>query len=212
MSNISELILSTPLLAIFMIILALFLGVIFYLWSLQILKKIELMISKMKHNADNLEYLSQYIYETTYFKLKESKESNSNEEGVSSGKKMEWEEIKRQMQQVMNKQNEIDQKLNQREENPEKKVEIYSNKDKIFSQSFPAGEEGKYQNISALIVTYLKDLLQGKEQVTAQDLVYAMPSQYSLADIYRTLEIMKERNQIYWEDKSINPQSVLRLP
>jgi len=43
-------------------------------------------------------------------------------------------------------------------------------------------------------------------------LVYTMPNQYSLADIYRTLEIMKERNQISWLDKRINPQSVLTLP
>jgi len=42
-------------------------------------------------------------------------------------------------------------------------------------------------------------------------LIYAMPNQYSLADIYRTLEEMKERDQISWEEKNISPQSVLKM-
>lgn len=213
MGNTSEFIPSTPLLAIFMIILALCLGIIFYLWSLQILKKIESMIGRMKQNTDNLENLSQYIYETAYFKLKESRETFNNKDMTSYGK-IELEEIKRQIQQIMKKQDEIKQKLDLKDEkNPEKKEEIYSNnKDKNFLTSFPAGEEEKYKDISALIVSCLKDLLREKEQVTAQELVYAMPNEYSLADIYRTLEMMKESNQINWEDKSINPQSILRLP
>jgi hypothetical protein len=32
-----------------------------------------------------------------------------------------------------------------------------------------------------------------------------------LADIYRTLELMKEKNQIDWEDRSISPQSMLKI-
>ncbi len=80
-----------------------------------------------------------------------------------------------------------------------------------FSQSEEEEEQDKYQEISSLIINNLKGLLEEKEQVTAQDLVYIMPNQYPIADIYRTLEEMKERNQINWEDKHVSPQSVLKL-
>lgn len=208
---------TAPLLAIIMIILALCLGIIFYLWSLQILKKIELLITKMKQNVDNLEYLSQYIYETAYFKMTESIQKNRNEGSALSNLEVNFDElreVKKQIHYIIEKQDEINQKLSQKTDNySEKQKEIYSKKNNItFPQSFPLGEEDKYKDISELIIMYLKDLLQEKGQVTAQELVYTMPSQYSLADIYRTLEIMKERNQINWEDKSINPQSILILP
>ena len=72
-------------------------------------------------------------------------------------------------------------------------------------------EEERFDNISDLITTYLRELQEEKERVCAQDLVYTMPNQYSLADIYQTLEIMKERKQVYWEDKNINPQSIIKL-
>jgi len=57
----------------------------------------------------------------------------------------------------------------------------------------------------------LQDLLKEKKQVTAQELLYAMGDHYSLADIYRTLELMKEKKQIYWADRNISPQSFLEL-
>jgi len=78
-------------------------------------------------------------------------------------------------------------------------------------QFLKAEEKAKYQKISKLVIKHLQDLLKEKEQVTAQELVYTMPDQYPLADIYRTLELMKEKNQIDWEDRSISPQSMLKI-
>ena len=217
MENIILLGQTAPWLSIIMIVLALCLGIIFYLWSIQIIKKIELLIIKMKQNVDNLEYLSQYIYETAYFKMKENHHRNRDEDTALSNENInlnELKEVNKQLQYVKEVQMEINQKLNRKTDDISKKQqEVYSNKNNvIFPQSFPSGEEDKYKNISELIIMYLKELLREKDQVTAQELVYTMPNQYSLADIYRTLEIMKERNQISWKDKSINPQSSLRLP
>ncbi|MDD3656602.1 MAG: hypothetical protein PHI72_07550 [Atribacterota bacterium] len=217
MENIILLGQTAPWLSIIMIVLAMCLGIIFYLWSIQIIKKIELLIIKMKQNVDNLEYLSQYIYEIAYFKMKENNQRNRDEDIALSNENInlnELKEVKKQIQYVKEMQMEINQKLNRKADDiSEKQQEVYSNKNDVtFPQSVPSGEEDKYKDISELIIMYLKELLREKEQVTAQELVYAMPNQYSLADIYRTLEIMKERNQISWKDKSINPQSSLRLP
>jgi hypothetical protein len=210
---------TTPLLAIVVIILALCLGIIFYLWSRQLLKKIELMITSMKQNIDNLEYLSQYIYESAYSKMKESSTGNRelntapSEEIVNDLK-----EVKGQIRNLIERQAEINQRLNEElklniHKSSEKMKNVAStNSDTVLIQSFSPEEEEKYEKLRELIIMYLKDLWQEKGQVTAQELVYAMPNQYSLADIYRTLEIMKERNQISWPDKRVNPQSILTLP
>ena len=174
MENIPVLGQTSQLLASGIILLALGLGIIFYFWSLNLFKKIELLISSMKKNIDSLENMSQSIYETAYLEMKK-------------------------------KSGYLNQKVTE---------SVQSSKPNIQStESSQSGEEqlGKYQEISELIITNLKELLKEKEQVTAQDLVYALPNQYSLADIYRTLEEMKQRNQINWEDKHVSPQSVLKL-
>ncbi|MDD3539310.1 MAG: hypothetical protein PHQ06_03985, partial [Atribacterota bacterium] len=208
---------TAQLLAIIVIVLALCLGLIFYFWSQQLFKKIELMVSKMKQNVDNLEYLSQYIYESAYFNMKERGMVNQNKDSAPSGEIVnDWKEVKEQIQNLRESQAEIKQKLNE-ELNIHKSSEKIengkpTNPDSILGQSLSPKEEEKYEKIRELIIMYLKDLGSEKGQVTAQDLVYTMPNQYSLADIYRTLEIMKERNQISWLDKRINPQSVLTLP
>ena len=206
---------TAPLLAIILIILAFCLAIIFYIWSLRVLKKIEAQISKMKQNVTNLEDLSQYIYETAYFDMKDSisKGKNGNRTPIISGISIdEFNELKSQIQYLEERQEEINQKIYQKEEKkPEKEKETPLNNNSTFMPTLQPGEEDKYEKISDLIVMHLKGLLQKQEQVTAQELVYAMPNKYSLADIYRTLEILKERGKIGWEDKSIHPKSFLIL-
>lgn len=207
---------TAPLLAIILIILAFCLAIIFYIWSLRVLKKIESQISKMKQNVTNLEDLSQYIYETAYFDIKDSvgRGKNGDRTPIIPGISIdELNELKSQIQYLEERQKEINQKLYQKEEKkPEKQKETPSNKNSAFVPTLQPDEEDKYKKISDLIVMHLNDLLQKKGQVTAQELVYAMPNKYSLADIYRTLEIMKERSKIFWEGKSISPQSFLTVP
>lgn len=202
-----------PWVASILIILALFLGIIFYRWSQQIQRKIELLLMKMKQDADNLEHLSQYIYETAYFKAKESSIYERDKNIMLPDAAIdELKEVKKQIQSIVEQQAEINQKLAHKlnDDTPKEKEISFGNK-KIYSETIPPEKESKYRDISELIITYLKNLLQEKENVTAQELVYAMPSQYSLADIYCTLEVMKENNQIDWEEKSIHPQSILKL-
>jgi len=194
MENIPLLGQTSQLLASGIILLALCLGIIFYFWSLNLLKKIELLITKMRQNIDSLESLSQSIYETAYLEMKK-------ETGYF---------VKTKTEITQNTDQQPDEELEEQKVfsvNPKKAV---SKKPKPEQSSKPE-EKDKYQSISELIVRYFKDLLQEKEQVTAQELVYAMPNRYSLADIYRTLEVMKENNQINWEDKSISPQSILKM-
>lgn len=172
------------LMAIGVIVLAFGLGIIFFIWSLRLIKKIELLIGRMKKDIDSLENLSQSIYETAYQEMKK--------------------EVKVLAQKQSETNSEISQKWNV---NPEK-----GNRDSTESsrtQLSRMEEGGKHQNLSELIVRHLKDLLQEKEQVTAQELVYDMPNDYSLADIYKALEEMKENNQVTWKEKQISPQSVL---
>lgn len=194
MENIPLLGQTSQLLASGIILLALCLGIIFYFWSLSLLKKIELLITKMRQNIDSLESLSQSIYETAYL------------------------EMKKETGYFVQTKTEITQKTDQEPDKEPEEQEVFSvNPKKAVSKnqkpvkSSKPEEKDKYQSISELIVRYFKDLLQEKEQVTAQELVYAMPNRYSLADIYRTLEVMKENNQISWEDKSISPQSILKM-
>jgi len=194
MENIPLLGQTSQLLASGIILLALCLGIIFYFWSLNLLKKIELLITKMRQNIDSLESLSQSIYETAYL------------------------EMKKETGYFVQTKTEITQKADQEPDKEPEEQKVFSvnpkkavSKNQKPEQSSKPEEKDKYQSISELIVRYFKDLLQEKEQVTAQELVYAMPNRYSLADIYRTLEVMKENNQISWEDKSISPQSILKM-
>lgn len=208
---------TAQLLAIIVIVLALCLGLIFYFWSQQLFKKIELMVSKMKQNVDNLEYLSQYIYESAYFNMKERGMVNQNKDSAPSGEIVNnLKKVIEEIQNLRESQIEIKQKLNEKFSSYKSSEQIQNtmptNPDTILVQSLSPKEEEKYEKIRELIIMYLKDLGSEKGPVTAQDLVYTMPNQYSLADIYRTLEIMKERDQISWLDKRINPQSVLTLP
>ena len=186
MENIPVLGQTSQLLASGIVLLALCLGIIFYFWSLNLLKKIELLITKMRQNIDSLESLSQSIYETAYL------------------------EMKKETGYFVQTKTEIAQKTDQKSDKESEEQELFSVNPKP-EQSSKTEEKDKYQSISELIVRYFKDLLPEKEQVTAQELVYAMPNRYSLADIYRTLEVMKEDNQISWEDKNISPQSILKM-
>ncbi len=186
MENIPILGQTSQLLASSIVILALCLGIIFYFWSLNLYKKIELLIIKMRKNIDHLESLSQTIYETAYFELKKNNDHSAQ------------------------KQNEISRK-NERMfiREPEEEKVLYSQPTPM--QSSQSEEKDKFLYISDLVTRYFRDLVKAKEQVTAQELIYAMPNQYSLAEIYRTLEEMKERNQISWDDKNIGPQSILKM-
>ena len=188
MENIPVLGQTSLLLASSIILLALCLGIVFYFWSLHLFKKIELLISNMRENIDSLENLSQSIYETAYWGIKEEAEYCNQRQTVIAQK--------------------ISNKLDEKE--PEKQKAVLSNK--RTENLSPEEEQDKYQNISEMIIYNLKRLLEEKKQVTAQELVYAMPNDYSLADIYQVLELMKENNQIKWEDKSLSPQSELKIP
>lgn len=214
MENVSLLEQTAPMIAIVMIIIAFGLGIILYLWFQQMQKKTELLLREMKRNIDILEHLSQYVYEAACFKGRESSAILEKEAALFPNNTIaELKEVKSQIKSITEQQAEINRKLKQglAAELPEQN-EIYSSKNKIYSETFPPEEKSKYEEVSELIVVLLKDLLSEKSQVTAQELVYTMPSQYSLAEIYRSLEMMKENNQIDWEDKSIHPQSILKLP
>lgn len=216
MENILALQQIAPLIAIVMIVIVSILGIISYLWFQQIQRNTELLLKEVKQNIDNLEYLVQYFYETACSKGKGNSAAQEKEEAfLSYVKTDELKEVRKQIQSIIERQSDIDHKLNQKlNEGSSEQCEIYSDtsKSKIYSETFPPEEKSKYKEVSELIVILLKDLLSEKGQATAQELVYAMPSQYSLAEIYRSLEMMKENKQIDWEDKSIHPQSILKLP
>lgn len=214
MENISVLGQSSQLMASGIVLLALCLGIVFYYWSLQLFKKFDLQIKKMKQNIDSLEALSQSIYETAYRDIKKKDiKDNPDDNTADIPKKEQYilEEIKAQIQNLIQRQAEITQIIeeNLNEKKPEQQE--YFSLDTGSEQFLKAEEKAKYQKISKLVIKHLKDLLKGKEQVTAQELVYTMPDQYPLADIYRTLELMKEKNQIDWNDRSISPQSILEI-
>src|SRR6056297_763325 len=214
MENISVLGESSQLMASGIILLASCLGIVFYSWSLQLFKKFDLQITKMKQNIDSLENLSQSIYETAYWDIKKKDNKDSPDMNIANILKKEQyvlEEIKVQVQNLIKRQAEINQtieeKLNEKKTEQQESFSL----DKGSEQFLKAEEKAKYQKISQLVIKYINDLLKEKEQVTAQELVYKMPDHYSLADIYRTLELMKEKNQIDWKDRSISPQSILEI-
>jgi len=214
MENISVLGQSSQLLASGIVLLALCLGIVFYYWSLQLFKKFDLQIKKMKQNIDSLEALSQSVYETAYRDIKKKDIKDNPDDNIANIPKKEQyvlEEIKAQIQNLIQRQAEITQTIEEKlnEQKPEQQENF--SLDTGSEQFLKAEEKAKYQKISQLVMKHLKDLLKEKEQVTAQELVYTMPDQYPLADIYRTLELMKEKNQIDWKDRSISPQSILEI-
>ncbi len=214
MENISVLGQSSQLLASGIVLLALCLGIVFYYWSLQLFKKFDLQIKKMKQNIDSLEALSQSIYETAYRDIKKKDIKDNPDDNIANIPKKEQyvlEEIKAQIQNLIQRQAEITQTMEEKlnEQKPEQQENF--SLDTGSEQFLKAEEKAKYQKISKLVIKHLKDLLKEKEQVTAQELVYTMPDLYPLADIYRTLELMKEKNQIAWEERSISPQSILEI-
>ncbi len=214
MENISVLGQSSQLLASGIVLLALCLGIVFYYWSLQLFKKFDLQIKKMKQNIDSLEALSQSIYETAYWDIKKKDIKDNPDDNIANIPKKEQyvlEEIKAQIQNLIQRQAEITQTMEEKlnEQKPEQQENF--SLDTGSEQFLKAEEKAKYQKISKLVIKHLKDLLKEKEQVTAQELVYTMPDLYPLADIYRTLELMKEKNQIAWEERSISPQSILEI-
>jgi len=182
---------TVQLLASGIILLALCLGVIFYFWSVDMCSKIELLTTSMKRNIYSLENLSQLIYEKAYSELEKETKGMYREQKVDSR---------------LSSDNSDAQYANDESKtfSPIKNI----GSDTKFSSLHKESE--KYQEISKLILKSLKDLLEEKEQVTAQELFYAIPNKYPLADVYQTLEEMKERNQIDWEDKNVSPQSVLK--
>lgn len=209
---------SLPLLAIVLIILAFILSISFYIWSNRILRNIELQMTIMSKNIDNLENISQSMYENICYDLKINSQKTENRTEETS--KLESVltvvgEIKEQIKNIEKEQVAIKESFCKFSvEKPVIAKEVYyqqGEEKEIIPKSFLTSEEAKYEKISKLIITYLKDLLTEKEQVRANELVYSFPNQYTLADIYQTLELMKERNQITWEEKTINPQSVLKL-
>jgi len=214
MESISVLGESSQLMASGIILLALCLGIVFYSWSLQLFKKFDLQITKMKQNIDSLENLSQSIYETAYWDIKKKDIKDNPIDNIANIHKKEQyvlEEIKAQIQNLIQRQTEISQtieaKFNEQKPGQQENFSL----DTGSEQFLKAEEKAKYQKISQLVMKHLKDLLKEKEQVIAQELVYTMPDQYPLADIYRTLELMKEKNQIDWEDRNISPQSILEI-
>jgi len=179
------------LLASGIILLALCLGIIFYIWSINIYKRIELLTINMKRNIDSLENLSQLIYEKAY--------SDMEKKTIGVNKTQEKSSV------LSSKNPDIQDEIDE-------KVPLFPAKDKDSeTRSSLKNESQKYQDISKLILQSLNELLEEKEQVTAQELIYAIPNDYPLADIYQTLEDMKERNQISWKDKNVSPQLVLKL-
>jgi len=158
--------------------------------------------------------LSQSVYETAYRDIKKKDIKDNPDDNIANIPKKEQyvlEEIKAQIQNLIQRQAEITQTIEEKlnEQKPEQQENF--SLDTGSEQFLKAEEKAKYQKISQLVIKHLKDLLKEKEQVTAQELVYTMPDQYPLADIYRTLELMKEKNQIDWKDRSISPQSILEI-
>lgn len=194
-------------------LLGLFLGIVFYSWSLKLFKKLDIQIKQMKQNIDSLEALSQFVYETSYREMQKM-DANERQIGKISDKhKIEQHilEIKDDIRNLIQKKPGISKTFEQKENE-----EILQQKSILSlntgSEQFLSEEEKvKYQQINKLILRNLQELLKEKNQVTAQELVYVMPDNYSLADIYRTLELMKEKKQINWSDSNISPQTFLEL-
>ena len=137
-------------------------------------------------------------------------EKNQNDDSSNSSQEndLALQEIREQIRLLSNQQIEMAQKIDsfisQRPEAPVKK----ENHSEEKNEPKDAIEK---KSIAGTILNTLKKLLQQKDQVTAQELVYAIPNEYSLADIYRNLEELKESKQISWPDKSLGPQSVLSI-
>lgn len=214
MENISVFGQSFLLLAGGIVLLGLCMGIVFYSWSLQLFKKLDIQIKQMKQNIESLESLSQFVYETSYRDIKKmaakDKQNIKNSNNFMTEQPI-LEAIKNDIENLIQKQTEISKTLEQKTSEKPISQDDYLSLNTGSVQFLSEEEKTKYQQISKLILKHLQDLLKEKEQVTAQELVYAMPDHYSLADIYRTLELMKEKKQINWSDRNISPQSFLEL-
>lgn len=213
MGNISVFVQSFLLLSGGVVLLGLFLGIAFYSWSLELFKKLDIQVKQMKQNIDSLEALSQFVYETSYREIQKININKSQIGKIPNNHMIEQHilEIKNDIRNLIQKQTEISKTLEQKEseETREQKGILSLN---TGSEQFLSEEEKvKYQQINKLILRNLQELLKEKNQVTAQELVYAMPDNYSLSDIYRTLELMKEKKQINWSNGNITPQTFLEL-
>jgi len=214
MNNIAVFGQSLLLLAGGFVLLGLCLGIVFYSWSLQLFKKLDAQINKMKQNIESLEALSQFVYETSYQDIKKIGIKDEQNEKIAQNTKTKehiLEEIKGDIQNIIQKQTDISKKLEQKIHKEPSREEGYFSLDTGSDKFLSEEEKTKYQNISKLLLKNLQDLLKEKEQVAAQELVYTIPEDYSLADIYRTLELMKEKKQIDWSDRNISPQSYIEL-
>jgi len=214
MNNIAVFGQSLLLLAGGFVLLGLCLGIVFYSWSLQLFKKLDAQINKMKQNIESLEALSQFVYETSYQDIKKIGIKDEQNEKIAQNTKTKehiLEEIKGDIQNIIQKQTDISKKLEQKIHKEPSRKEGYFSLDTGSDKFLSEEEKTKYQNISKLLLKNLQDLLKEKEQVAAQELVYTIPEDYSLADIYRTLELMKEKKQIDWSDRNISPQSYIEL-
>jgi|LDZU01.1.fsa_nt_gi hypothetical protein len=214
MENISVFGQSFLLLAGGIVLLGLCMGIVFYSWSLQLFKKLDFQIKQMKQNIESLESLSQFVYETSYRDIK--KMASKDKQNIKNSNNFMTEQpileaIKNDIENLIQKQTEISKTLEQKTSEKPISQDDYLSLNTGSVQFLSEEEKTKYQQISKLILKHLQDLLKEKEQVTAQELVYAMPDHYSLADIYRTLELMKEKKQINWSDRNISPQSFLEL-
>lgn len=214
MENISVFGQSFLLLAGGIVLLGLCMGIVFYSWSLQLFKKLDIQIKQMKQNIESLESLSQFVYETSYRDIK--KMASKDKQNIKNSNNFMTEQpileaIKNDIENLIQKQTEISKTLEQKTSEKPISQDDYLSLNTGSVQFLSEEEKTKYQQISKLILKHLQDLLKEKEQVTAQELVYAMPDHYSLADIYRTLELMKEKKQINWSDRNISPQSFLEL-
>lgn len=214
MNNIAVFGQSLLLLAGGFVLLGLCLGIVFYSWSLLLFKKLDVQINKMKQNIESLEALSQFVYETSYQDIKKIGIKDEQNEKIAQNTKTKehiLEEIKGDIQNIIQKQTDISKKLEQKIHKESSRKEGYFSLDAGSDKFLSEEEKTKYQNISKLLLKNLQDLLKEKEQVAAQELVYTIPEDYSLADIYRTLELMKEKKQIDWSDRNISPQSYIEL-
>lgn len=196
------------------VLLGLCLGILFYFWSLQLFKKIDMQIKQMKQNIDGLEALSQFVYETSYRDIKKiALKDNQNEKITQNiqAKQHVLEEIRLNIENLIQKQTEISKKIEEKTMEDRSRKEDYFSVGTGLNQLLSEEEKAKQQEISKLILKNLQDLLKEKEQVTVQELVYTITDNYSLADIYQALDSMKKKKQIEWSGRNISPQSLLKL-
>jgi len=113
MGNISVFGQSFLLLAGGIVLLGLCMGIVFYSWSLQLFKKLDIQIKQMKQNIESLESLSQFVYETSYRDIKEMAANDKHNVKNSNNFITEQpllEAIKNDIENLIQKQTEISEK------------------------------------------------------------------------------------------------------